>query len=601
MPDFVIDTNFYISGFQTLPNTFSKFAKASKALKFEIYMTSYIKNEMRFFLQREITPHVKIVDVDHSEFQKFLHKVHKHTTSLPQKPDLSVIYLADKLSATIVSSDLKLLETAELIGIPTHTNSAFTKFILEENKDPTLNSFLKELENKLLTAEIRYSIESTNRYDPVKRIRKIIDSAISVIRSEYEEKMTQLAQSDLPETDGFSIESLQLKELLNEVQSDLQRLEDDFNSGKYMELEAELLARIREITDYLVDWKLAIDKIEDHIIYNESLQLLGRLHYLSCISLVENKKVDLARVYMDKLIMILIQNSEANEKYGIDVHFLRMIILLLSGQFQRLNSYFTPAFEDECNEYQRADVVNVIRALILLTVVLGGEKAVETAKDYDYDNIEFINQLGFKFMQLEDLQKAALMFEQTFYLSLNSKNRGLCIASLEYLGWLYFSGFHPAKSVIQNLYEILIKKFPEIKSSYQVSLQVTSKPRDLENFTSSSYQPLSALAIDLKSPLYCVGISYMKEKNKIKPLIKVMNWGMMARIGIIDENQELIRNSTLGNTIHLIDGKFKIVPASAHFRKQHDVELILHIDHESQPTILCRSPGGWELTTIADE
>jgi len=204
-------------------------------------------------------------------------------------------------------------------------------------------------------------------------------------------------------------------------------------------------------------------------------------------------------------------------------------------------------------------------------------------------------------MQLEDLQKAALMFEQTFYLSLNSKNRGLCIASLEYLGWLYFSGFHPAKSVIQNLYEILIKKFPEIKSSYQVSLQVTSKPKDLENFTSSSYQPLSALAIDLKSPLYCVGISYMKEKNKIKPLIKVMNWGMMARIGIIDENQELIRNATLGNTIHLIDGKFKIVPASAHFRKQHDVELILHIDNVSQPTILCRSPGGWELTTIANE
>ena len=601
MPDFVIDTNFYISGFQTLPSTFSKFAKAIKPLNFKIHMPFYIKNEMRFFLQREITPHVKTAEVNQSEFNKFLQKVHTHTTSLPQKPDLSVIFLADKLGATIVSSDLKLLETAELIGIPTLTNSAFISLVLEENKDSSLTSFLKELENKLMTAEIRYSIESTNRYDPVKRIRKIIDSAISVIRTEYEERITQLAQSDLSETDGFSIESLELKELIGEIQSDLQRLEDDFNSGRYMELESELLARIREITDYLIDWKLAVDTIEDHIIYNEALLLLGRLHYLSCIALIENKKVELARVYMDKLLMILLQNSEANEQYGIDTHFLRMIILLLSGQFQRLNSYFTPAFEDECNQFQRADVVNVLKALILLTVILGSEKAVEAAKDYDYDNIEFINQLGFKFMQLEDLEKASMMFEQTFYLSLNSKNRGLCIASLEYLGWLYFSGFQAAKSTIQHLYELLIKKFPEIKSSYQVNLQVTNKPKELENFVSSSYQALSSLAVDLKSPLYCVGVTYMKEKNKIKPLIRVMNWGMMARIGIIDENQDLIQNSSLGNTIHLIDGRFKVVPASSHFRKQHEVELILHIDHVSQPTILCRSPGGWELTTIADK
>ena len=268
MPDFVIDTNFYISGFQTLPTTFSKFAKAIKPLNFKIHMPFYIKNEMRFFLQREITPHVKTAEVNQSEFNKFLQKVHTHTTSLPQKPDLSVIFLADKLGATIVSSDLKLLETAELIGIPTLANSAFISFVLEENKDSSLTSFLKELENKLMTAEIRYSIESTNRYDPVKRIRKIIDSAISVIRTEYEEKITQLAQSDLSETDGFSIESLELKELIGEIQSDLQRLEDDFNSGRYMELESELLARIREINDYLKDWKLAVDTIEDHIIYN---------------------------------------------------------------------------------------------------------------------------------------------------------------------------------------------------------------------------------------------------------------------------------------------------------------------------------------------
>ncbi len=598
MSRYVIDTNFYISGFQSQPNKYPKFAKTIKDVKVEIFLPSLIKNEMRFFLLREILPHVKEEAVDPHKFQDFITKILKLTANLPQKPDLSVIHVADRLNATVVSSDLKLLETAELLGISTLTNSAFLRLIIADNKDHSQESFLKELENRLITAEIRYSVESTNRYDPVKRIRKIIDSAVSVIQSEYEEKLSQISRTDLEKVDGFSIESLQLKELLTEIQSDFHGLDEDFRQGQYKLLERELLSRVREITDYLVEWKLAVDKIEDHVIYNEALLLLGRLQYLACICLIENRKVDLARVYMDKLLMILFQSSDASKEYGLDVHFLRMIILLLSGQIQRLNSYFTPAFEDECNQYQRTDVVNVIRALILLTVVIGGNAAVEKAKDLDLDNIEFINQLGFKFMQLNELRKASLMFEQTFYLSLNSKNRGLCIASLEYLSWLYFSGYSQIKNKINSLYEVFVDKFPEIKSSYKVELQVTSRPKDLEEYITPDFVDLSALPIDFKSALYCVGVGQMRTKNKLTPIIRVMNWGIMARIAIVDENNEFTDNSNLGNIIHLINGRFKITLASSYFRKEHDVELILNMDSLSEHTLMFRSPGGWELRKV---
>ena len=598
MSRYVIDTNFYISGFQSQPNNFSKLGKTFKDINLEVFLPSLIKNEMRFFLLREILPNVKEEIIDPNDFQKFLTRLYKLTTNLPQKPDLSVIYAAEKLNATVVSSDLKLLETAELLGLATLTNSAFLSLVIEDNNDSNQEPFLKELENRLITAEIRYSVESTNRYDPVKRIRKIIDSAISVIRTEYEEKLSQVSKSDLEESDGFSIESLQLKELLTEIQSDFHKLDEDFKQGQHKELEGELIFRVQEITDSLVEWKLAVDKIEDHGIYKEALLLLGRLQYLACICLIENKKIDLARVYMDKLLMILLQSSDASKEYGLDVHFLRMILLLLSGQIQRLNSYFTPAFEDECTQYQRPDVINVLRALILLTVVLGGNSAIETAKDLDLDNIEFINQLGFKFLQLEKLKKASLMFEQTFYLSLNTKNRGLCIASLEYLSWLYFTGYSHVKSKILSLYDILIKKFPEIKSSYKIELQVKNKPKDLEKYTTQNFVDLSSLPIDFKSALYCIGLGHMRSKNKITPIIKVMNWGIMARIAIIDENSEFTENSTLGNTIHLINGKFRITQASSYFRKDHDVELILQIDNLSEPTIMFRSPGGWELRKV---
>ena len=598
MSQYVIDTNFFISGFQHNPSTYREFAKILKEINVEVFLPTYVKNELRFFVQREIIPHVYVEEIKDSEFQKFIRRLNEKTTNLPQKPDLAVIFLAEKLRAIVVSSDLKLLETAELIGLSTLTDSAFVSYVIEENHDNSSEFFLKELESRLFTAEIRYSVESTNRYDPVKRIRKILDSAISVIRTEYEERLTQTTPTDIEEADGFSIESLQLRELLVEVHSDLTQLEEDFVQGNYKELEGELLTRVREITDYIIDWKLAINSIEDHPTYNEALLLLGRLQYLGCICLIENKKLELARVYMDKLMMILFQGTKEINELSIDIHFLRMILMLLSGQLHRLNSYFTPAFEDKCNQHQRTDVFKVIPALILLTVVLGGEKIVEKTTDFDYDNVEFINQLGFKFMQLGELKRASLMFTQTFYLSLNGKNKGLCIACLEYLSWLYFAGLSSAKSEITKLYNLLIKKFPDIKSSYQLQLKLKSSPKELQSFLKSNFTPYSSLSTAHKSSFYCLGTEIVQSKDRSHPLIRTMNWEMMTRVGIVDETSELSTKASLGTIIHIVDGNYRFVKASSHFSKKYDVELLMHIDNLSNPTIAFRSTGGWDIKKI---
>ncbi len=601
MAHYVIDTNFFISGFQHNPGTYRKFAKILTEIKAEVAIPTYVKNELRFFVQREIIPHVKVKEIKDVDFQKFIRRLSEKETSLPQKPDLAVIYLAEKMKATVVSSDLKLLEVAELIGLSTLTDSAFVSYVIEDNQEKSSEYFLKELESRLFTAEIRYSVESINRYDPVKRIRKILDSAISVIRTEYEEKLTHAASKDMKEIDGFSIESLQLRELLFEVQSDLTQLEEDFVQGNYQELEGEILTRVREITDHIIDWKLAINEIEDHSTYNDALLLLGRLQYLGCICLIENKKLDLARVYMDKLMMILFQGTKDVNELSIDIHFLRMILLLLSGQLHRLNSYFTPAFEDKCNQYQRSDVFNVIPALILLTVVLGGEKIMEKTTDYNYDNIEFINQLGFKFMQLGELKKASLMFAQTFHLSLNGNNKGLCIACLEYLSWLYFAGLSTAKSEVMELYNLLIKKFPDIKSSYKLQLKLKSSPKELQNFLKANFTPYSSLSTAHKSSFYCLGTMTVHSKGRSHPLIRTMNWEMMSRVGIIDETSELSSKASLGTIIHIVDGNYRFVKASSHFRKQYDVELLMHIDNLSQPTIAFRSTGGWDIKKIEEK
>jgi len=98
--------------------------------------------------------------------------------------------------------------------------------------------------------------------------------------------------------------------------------------------------------------------------------------------------------------------------------------------------------------------------------------------------------------------------------------------------------------------------------------------------------------------MYCLGVEEVKSKNKTHPLIRVMNWGMMARLGIIDESAELAEKSSIGTVINILDGKYKFVKASSHFKKQFDVELLLQIDKISRPTFVFRTTSGWDLKKL---
>lgn len=596
---YVVDTNFFITGFQAQPDTYSLFAEIYSSLNCEVLVPNLIKNEMRHYLQRVIIPHVKVIEIKETEFQKFLRMVHSHTANLPQRPDLSVIFVAYQEGCTIVSSDLKLLDVAELIGVKTLTNSAFARYLLNEVEDSLYQQFLQVLEKKLFAEEIRYSVSSTNRYDPVKRIRKIFESALSVALEEHEAKVDTFA--DIPEREEFSIYSLQLKELIEEIQRDLPSLAADFKEDRFYALEHELISRDKEITDFIVDWKIAIENIEDHPIYNKALEVLGKIQYLLCICLIENKKIELARVYMDKLMLLLFQNTKMDEQYSMDIHLLRMIILLLAGQFDRLASYFIPAFEDQCQQSNRPDIANLIHALILLSVVLSRGEVEETATIAEYDSIEFINQLGFKFMTLGKIKKAELMFAQTFYLALNNNQKGLCIASLEYLTWIYFAGRTKTKTLIEKLYETLVKKFPEIKSSYEPKLKLQRSQKILNTLTTNNkFVDLEKLDTAFKATHYYLSEAYMKLDKKKVSIIKLINWELQVRIGLIDEHGEYSQKMDFGTVLNLLSGKYAIELPSNYIQRKYGVDLLLKVDYSSEPVIVIKSASGWEADYIFD-
>ncbi len=93
----------------------------------------------------------------------------------------------------------------------------------------------------------------------------------------------------------------------------------------------------------------------------------------------------------------------------------------------------------------------------------------------------------------------------------------------------------------------------------------------------------------------------VESKGKSHPLIRTMNWEMMARVGIVDETAELAKKSSMGTVIHLVDGNYKFIKASSHFRKKYNVELLMQVDNLSHPTIAFRSTGGWDIKKIEEK
>ena len=58
---FVLDTNFFISGFEANPSDFGLFLDIITEMGIELYVTTYIMQEIRWYLRRRIKPPIQIL------------------------------------------------------------------------------------------------------------------------------------------------------------------------------------------------------------------------------------------------------------------------------------------------------------------------------------------------------------------------------------------------------------------------------------------------------------------------------------------------------------------------------------------------------------
>ena len=156
---YIIDTNFFISGFSTSPRAYKEFNDVLKNLEIQIQVTDFVIDEMRWYMRRSIEPLIEVVKTDNAKLSSFCTSAqNKVDIQLPQLPDMFLSYLNSINNNPIVSSDWRLVEVSQKLGQTAMMNSAFLLSLIEKATNKQDSNILSKLHEKIFADEITYSV-----------------------------------------------------------------------------------------------------------------------------------------------------------------------------------------------------------------------------------------------------------------------------------------------------------------------------------------------------------------------------------------------------------------------------------------------------------
>ncbi|MHA2253705.1 MAG: hypothetical protein ACXAD7_25320 [Candidatus Kariarchaeaceae archaeon] len=570
---FTIDTNFFIAGFGSIPSEYDLLHQIFRKNKIQVLIPNYVNNEMRWYMRRIIEPKVIVKEINAKKLAKFeLDAQKKVDIKLPQTPDMAVAFLAANEGIPIVSSDLRLVEVAHKMGLEAMMNSAFLVLLLGEIKNRKDQAFLQKLYEKLFADEITYSVKSQGRYDPVVRIQKIMDSALSVVRLQTtSNKTTTLAQI---KTEHDFSEYWELREATKEVRTDISDYITLLEEGRYQQLSFELKEASSRLSDLATEVRM-LGVGEEDPVYKEALTTIGHILLLASTVAIGAQKLQKAESLVDHLLLILLENDEVEKLLDIEVHLQRITLFFLTGQLTRLKTYFTPAFVELCRKRGREDILILHRTMGILIAVLTNNKAEKTARAKDFSEIQYVIQLGVQFIAVDKIELAWLLLEQAVYMSLNSKMTGLLYAVIEILLPLSFKTGHQLTPSFQ---EILLKVKAKDKSLPFEDYDRRSKRNEIvvddilrKRFTTAKSLPalftgfldvISTERVDFKRIGRCT-------------FIRAIEWHSMNFIGIVDPSLSLDEHLTVGSSVKILSGKFRIIEPNQTIKENRKVDVLI--------------------------
>lgn len=568
-----VDTNFFITLYSAQPKDFDKLVSVLRKLRIKFVISDFVQREMRWYMRRHIEPHVKVIPVDKNQLNKFEAKLRSSLGSLPQTPDVSVIYVAEKEKIPIVSSDLKLIETAEKIGLRTFMNSAFAIYLRNKVSEAEDIALIDQIYSKLFAEEVSYSVKGQHVYDPVIRIKKIMDSALEVVKSQQD--LTEKIEEKTIEKGEFSglQEYEDLRTLTKEIRTDLSDFLALLEDGNFNDLKVILDRNSDLLLDRCTEVRL-LDVPETDGVYREAVTTLAHLLLLGAAVDLNLQKLMDAEAKVDLLLLLIFEIAEAAHLLEIEVHLQRITIFFLTEQLKRLNIYFSPNFMERCRRSGRDDVVELLRTFAIISAVLTNGTAEKTAIAQDLSEIEYIIQLGYQFIGIGKPQKAWLLFEQAIYMSINSDMTGLLYALFEIMLPLHYYS-HKFSPSLPDLFKYTKKKLKNIRlDNYETRLILK---QDIDpGILIKRQKSIDALPSNYQGFLDVISVESTSFKNLGRAnLVKVIDWESLTLVGILDPTLTLGEDLTVGTSVRIVSGKVRLVEPPKKLKDRTGVSLLI--------------------------
>lgn len=566
---FIIDSNFVISAFEKDPASFTQFSTLIQKMDMQLVMSSNIIEELRWYLRRRIQPEIQIIDTDSRNIRLLKRQLEKtQNVKLPQFNDLSNITLAMNNNGTIISSDLDLIQICEKLNINAMIGSSFIVYLKEKVNNQSERNFLDKLYDNILSDEIRHSVNSQDRFDPVTRIKKIQEYAIDVLHdntsSSYE--LEQRDEVYLSEDEN------KLIEFMNEIEFEFPNYLKEIQNESIIGLNYELNEIYATLTDLSLQIRISLRE-KDSFIQKLATRLKSRILYLLCIiNFMQLELKDLDR-NLNTLTEIILLEPHFSSDIFMDLQFIRMIFLLITNNHERLQSYYTEKFLFLCEQQKRSDISKLTRIIIVASTVIESGLIDEKAAINDIEDISLLIQLGYIFLQTSQIKAASLLLRQALYMAIYMEASRLIMDIIELSIVLSYHKQEKIPPQVETAFLFLKEK--------EFSNIPCSKKKEKEQMIEeNTYQDINKLSERFKDWFYVYDREESVSNNKKEIIIYLTNPIYCDKIALILNQDVSVHDIVVGKQLKIIKGKVKFDSTTKYSLKHANIDYIIKADFE---------------------
>ncbi|MHA1754366.1 MAG: hypothetical protein ACTSYR_02485 [Candidatus Odinarchaeia archaeon] len=574
----IIDSNFFIIGFKDNPQDIYRFKQICEEHGYTIYTSFKVFQELDWRIKRELKYRINVLDINKADVEEFIKKYRNKFDYLPQKPDLSLILLAEKLKDPIlVSSDFKLIETANSVldsNSLAVMSSAFLLKMIGEEANNEYKQLLISIREKIYSEELRYSIQRQNFYDPIKRIKLIENQSLEMIKNIR-------IPTSLENYEWSSPNVTPLLFLIKELKQNYKKYLREIKVEKHHLLINEFNNIRREIynTLLLLIWQLDKEEREKLIkLVNPDLVILN---YLTAICyLYEGTKDSIYKAYkrLESASGILLIGLIPEDLYRIlmiSLHQLRIVVLILLKKYQDASFYFS-LYERKCEEWGYEKQFEYSRGIYYALINLQGNQIIEEIS-HSISNepaLRFLIDLANQFFRLKEFEESRRILNQAFILNLEIGKYNYFKEILN-LGLLLFYAYDNSRVVLdlaRFIEEIKKRGFSNLKLIDFVDSiwdEIRNKKIPLLPEVTSkkiSYNSLPQLYLDWMTVFKIIINS--KKDDKIKVICR--NWKIQTNVTVILYRKILRKPIIPGDQIKIGGGYFNIVKNEKELYKKYN-------------------------------